>query len=157
MWNRCYRVFFHWSLEAKNCKENNHYNALSKSSSSMCTLIEELSQLLWLFFFRLSGFPDLFFKVFLITFKFSFFDFSTTFLQEHCKWNCLISFFITERLKWLFITITLFKVGLLRPKNIYVICLTESPLKMMKNAYNFILNALFVLKIFMFFSRLFVM
>ena len=38
------------------------------------------------------------------------------------------------------------------PKN-FVICLIESPLKMMKNAFHFILKALFVLKIFKFLSR----
>ena len=44
-----------------------------------------------------------------------------------------------------------FKVGLsLFKKN--VICLIESPLKMMKNAFYLILKALFVLKIFTFFS-----
>ena len=39
------------------------------------------------------------------------------------------------------------KVGLSASKNIYVICLTESPLKIMKNAFYFILKALLVLKI----------
>ena len=37
----------------------------------------------------------------------------------------------------------------------FVICLIESPLKMMKNAFYFNLKALFVLKIFKFLSRLF--
>ena len=41
------------------------------------------------------------------------------------------------------------------PKKICVICLIESPLKMMKNAFYFILKALFVLKLFKFLSRLF--
>ena len=41
------------------------------------------------------------------------------------------------------------------PKKICVICLIESPLKLMKNAFYFILKALFVLKIFKFLSRLF--
>ena len=36
-----------------------------------------------------------------------------------------------------------------------VICLIESPLKMIKNAFYFILKALFVLKIFKFLSRFF--
>ena len=48
-----------------------------------------------------------------------------------------------------------FKVGLSPTKNICVICLIESPLKMMKNAFYFILKALFVLKIFKFLSQLF--
>ena len=47
----------------------------------MCTLVEELSNC-YDYFLRLSGFPDLFGKLFLITFNFSLFDFSTIFLQE---------------------------------------------------------------------------
>ena len=62
----------------------------------MCTLVEELSN--WYdYFLRLSGFPDLFSKVYLITFKFSQFDFSATLLQEQSKSNSLISFFIMQR------------------------------------------------------------
>ena len=38
------------------------------------------------------------------------------------------------------------------PKKICVICLTERPLKMMKNAFHFILKAPFVIKIFKFLS-----
>ena len=48
-----------------------------------------------------------------------------------------------------------FKVGLSPLKKNYVICLIESPLKIMKNAFYFILKALFILKIFKFLSRLF--
>ena len=48
-----------------------------------------------------------------------------------------------------------FKVRLSPTKNICVICLIESPLTMMKNAFYFILKALFVLKLFKFLSRLF--
>ena len=48
----------------------------------------------------------------------------------------------------------LFKVGLSPSKKIDI-CLIESPFKMMKNAFYFILKALFVLKIFKFLSRLF--
>ena len=47
------------------------------------------------------------------------------------------------------------KVGLSPSKKICVICLIDSPLKMMKNAFYFILKALFILKIFKFLSRLF--
>ena len=47
------------------------------------------------------------------------------------------------------------KVGLSPPKKICVICLMESPLKMMKNAFYFVLKALFALKIFKFLSRFF--
>ena len=42
-----------------------------------------------------------------------------------------------------------------RPKKSCVICLIESPLKLMKNAFYFILKVLFVLKMFKFLSRLF--
>ena len=41
------------------------------------------------------------------------------------------------------------------PKKISVICLIESPLRMMKNVFCFILKALFVQKLFKFLSRLF--
>ena len=54
-----------------------------------------------------------------------------------------------------FSSVILLKVGLLSSKNICVICLIESSLKMMKNAFYFILKALFVLKIFKFLSWLF--
>ena len=40
------------------------------------------------------------------------------------------------------------------PKIFFVTCLIESPLKMMENAFYFILKALFVLKVFKFLSRL---
>ena len=48
-----------------------------------------------------------------------------------------------------------FKVGLSPSKKICFICLIKSPLKMMENAFYFILKAFFVLKIFKFLSRLF--
>ena len=48
---------------------------------------------------------------------------------------------------------TLFKVGISLFKTICVICLIESPLKMMKNVFYFVLKAFFVLKIFWFLSR----
>ena len=47
------------------------------------------------------------------------------------------------------------KVGLSPSKTGCVICLVESPLKVMKNAFYFILKALFVLKIFKLLSQLF--
>ena len=47
------------------------------------------------------------------------------------------------------------KVGLSTSKKICVICWIESPLKMMKNAFYFILKAFLVLKTFKFLSRLF--
>ena len=43
------------------------------------------------------------------------------------------------------------------PKKICVICFIESPLKIMKNVFYFILKTLFVLKIFKFLSRFLVM
>ena len=43
------------------------------------------------------------------------------------------------------------------PKKCFYICFNESPLKLMKNAFYFILKALFVLKIFKFLSYIFVM
>ena len=49
----------------------------------------------------------------------------------------------------------LYKVGLSPSNKVCVICLIESPLKMMKNAFNFILKALLVPKIFKFWSRFF--
>ena len=49
----------------------------------------------------------------------------------------------------------LLKVGLSPYKEKYFICFSESPLKMMKNAFYFILKALFVLKIFKFLSWFF--
>ena len=51
--------------------------------------------------------------------------------------------------------VSLIKVGLSPSKKICIIYLMESPFKMMKNAFYFILKALFVLKIFKFLSRLF--
>ena len=48
-----------------------------------------------------------------------------------------------------------FKVGISPSKKICVICSIESPLKLMKNVFNFILNAFFVLKMFRLLSRLF--
>ena len=47
------------------------------------------------------------------------------------------------------------KVGLSPSKKVCVICLIESSLTIMKNAFYFILKALFVLKIFKFLSWLF--
>ena len=47
------------------------------------------------------------------------------------------------------------KVGLSLSKKICVTCLIESPLKMMKNIFYFVLKAFFVLKIFKFLSRYF--
>ena len=55
----------------------------------------------------------------------------------------------------IYIYISKLKVRLLSSKKKYVIFLIESPLKMMKNAFYFILKALFILKIFKFLSQLF--
>ena len=47
------------------------------------------------------------------------------------------------------------KVGLSTSEKFFCYLLDRKPLKMMKNAFYFILKALFVLKIFKFLSRLF--
>ena len=47
------------------------------------------------------------------------------------------------------------EVGISPSKKICVICLIESPLKMMKNVFYFILKALLVRKMFKFLSRFF--
>ena len=47
------------------------------------------------------------------------------------------------------------KVGLSPSKKVSVICFIENPLKMMKDAFYFIVKALFILKIFKFSSWLF--
>ena len=59
------------------------------------------------------------------------------------------------RSTWFFNNVANVKVRLSPSKKICVICLIESPLKMMKNTFYFILKALFVLKIFKFLPRLF--
>ena len=46
----------------------------------------------------------------------------------------------------------LIKVGLSPSKKVFFICFNDSPSKMMKNAFYFILKALFLLKIFKFLS-----
>ena len=46
-----------------------------------------------------------------------------------------------------------FKLDSRFPKEVCIICLIENPLKVIKNAFYFILKALFVLKIFKFSSR----
>ena len=51
--------------------------------------------------------------------------------------------------------ITFFKVGVSPSEKMCVVCFIESPLKVMKSAFYFILKALFVFKIFRFLSRLF--
>ena len=44
------------------------------------------------------------------------------------------------------------KVGLLPSKKVFFICFNDSPSKMMKNAFYFIVKSLFILKIFKFLS-----
>ena len=53
---------------------------------------------------------------------------------------------------FLMVMIVIVKVGLSPSKNIIFTSFKEIPLKMMKNAFYFILKVLFVLKIFKFFS-----
>ena len=55
----------------------------------------------------------------------------------------------------LIFTLILIKVGLSPSKKVYFIYFNESPLKMMKNAFYFMLKALFVLKILKHLSWLF--
>ena len=63
----------------------------------MCSVVEVLSNY-FDYYLRLLGFPDLFGKVSLITFKFSIFEFPTTLLQKKHKQNSLIiSSFIMQR------------------------------------------------------------
>ena len=57
-------VFFHWSLESQNCKQNNLQNILSKSLPTMGTLVEKLSSCSD-YFLRLSGFTDLSGKIYI--------------------------------------------------------------------------------------------
>ena len=61
-----------------------------------------------------------------------------------------------ERFKvtWLPFFIPDFKVGLSPSKLIWVICFIDSPLKMMKNSFHFILKSSFHLEIFKFLSWL---
>ena len=65
------------------------------------------------------------------------------------KTICVIKFSVSTNY------FTIFKVGLPPSKKIFVICFKESPFKMMKNAFYFILKVFFVLKIFEFLSWLF--
>ena len=78
--------------------------------------------------------------------KFIFYTFESYFIVNiECVWASF-------RIKVTFNNFISFKVGLSSSTNICDICLIESPLKMMKNAFCFILKALLVLKIL---SRLF--
>ena len=56
---------------------------------------------------------------------------------------------------WFLVFSSVIKVGLSLSKKACVISLIENPLEMMKNAFYFILQALFVLKLFKLLSRLF--
>ena len=80
---------------------------------------------------------------------------SVVFRQYHKKYFILQ--FVINSIQFVFNSIspTVLKVGLSPSKKNFVICVIESPLKMMKNAFYFILKAFFVLKIFKFLSRLF--
>ena len=70
-------------------------------------------------------------------------------------WFFVPHFHLLSVQSYKYLTLRAFKVGLSPSKKVCVICLIESPLKLMKNAFYFILKALFVLKIFKFLSRLF--
>ena len=68
------------------------------------------------------------------------------------KWACIsLYFYLTAFFPWS----KYLKSDSHFPKKNCVICLIESPLKMMKNAFCFILKAFIILKIFKFLSRLF--
>ena len=98
------QCFFHWLLKTQNRKKNNFEKTLSKSLQTMCILLVEFSKCPdYIFKFSKFIWQSIFWSL-LIS---SYFDFSTTFLQEQCKKNVFISFFIIEILKRLFITITL--------------------------------------------------
>ena len=75
----------------------------------MYTLVEELSNCS-VFFLGFQDFLIYLAKHFLALLIFPYYDFSTTFLQEQCKLNSLISFFIIARSKPLFTTITQVKI-----------------------------------------------
>ena len=76
-------MFFHWSLETQIRKQNSLQNALRKSSPTITTFVDSFPTSM-IIFLRVSGFPDVSSKVFLITFKYTF-DFPTKFLQEQNK------------------------------------------------------------------------
>ena len=59
-------------------------NALSKYPQTMGILVKKLSNCCH-YFLRLSGFPDISGKVFLITFKFSSLDYSTMFCNSNAN------------------------------------------------------------------------
>ena len=93
---------------------------------------------------------------------------TTPFLTEHLQWlllcfndthreNVCFNQFSKRMAAWLLLTFLIFftqpiKVGLSPHKKNCIICFIESTLKMMKNAFYFILKVLFVLKIFQFLS-----
>ena len=60
---------------------------------------------------------------------------------------------VAKNVFFLFALMKSFKVKISPSKKICFICFDESPLKIMKNAFYFILKALFVVKIFKFLSR----
>ena len=79
------------------------------------------------------------------------------FLQKYKKIFCLISLLFGYQWNTSISSslATFLKVGIRKKsfRKICGICVIESPLKMMKNVFYFIVKALFVLKIFKFFSR----
>ena len=76
-------------------------------------------------------------------------------MQSHKLYNSkymTVLIQITNTEVFAFIAVLVFKVGLSPSKKKVIICFNHSPSKMMKNAFYFILKALFVLKIFKFLS-----
>ena len=63
-----------------------------------------------------------------------------------CVWCGPWTWFLWQFSQWQKLNVN-FKVGQSSSKTVCVICFIETPLKIMKSAFNFILKALFVLKI----------
>ena len=82
-------------MESQNRKKNNLQNALSKSSPTMGTLVEKLLNC-FDYFLRLSGFPDLSGKEFLMTFKFSLLDYSTMLCKNNANKTVINLFWKTR-------------------------------------------------------------
>ena len=82
-------------------------------------------------------------------------NWASAMLESSFKWVFQISNVFFKHLIFPMTRFPQFKIGLSPSKKMCVICLTESPLRMMKNTFYFILKALLVLKIFKFLSWLF--
>ena len=76
-------MFFHWSLESQKIKQlvKRPQQILTNYGHISWKSYEQLNS--YDYVFRLSGFSDLYGKVFLITFKFSYLDFSMIFRKSN--------------------------------------------------------------------------